>query len=117
MDWNLERGLMKLRMHIGRVAAILVATAILGGCQGAGSGLPGGTRTVNGLEMAPPPEGATGTGPVSTEGLNSYKVYSTTESLCARACKSESQCVTHGFSPLSTINGYVAGQCQLYSRS
>ncbi|NND49221.1 MAG: hypothetical protein HKN60_03100 [Rhizobiales bacterium] len=108
---------MKLRMHIGRFAAVLMAAAILAGCQGSGSGLPGGSRTVNGLEMAPPPEGATGTGPVSTEGLNSYKVYSTTESLCERACKSEAQCVTHAFSPLSTINGYVAGQCQLYNRS
>ncbi len=107
---------MNSRVHISRFAAIVVAAAILASCQ-SGSGLPGGARTVNGLEMAPPPEGATGTGPVSTEGLSSYKVYSTTESLCERACKGESRCVTHAFDSLSTINGYVAGQCQLYSRS
>jgi len=106
------------RHALFRVSAILVGAAMLAGCQGAGtSSLPGGTRTVNGLEMSPPPAGATGTAPASTEGLASYKVYSTTESLCERTCRSEARCVTHAFSPVSTINGYVAGQCQLYGRS
>lgn len=100
-----------------RHAALAVGAAlVLAGCQSTGS-LPGGTRMVNGLEMAPPPAGATGTAPASTEGLVTYKVYSTTETLCERACKAEARCVTHGFNPVSTINGYVAGQCQFYGRS
>ena len=94
----------------------LVAALALAGCQSTGT-LPGGAQTVNGLEMAPPPAGATGTTPASTEGLTTYKVYNTTEALCERACQAEARCVTHGFSPLSTINGYVAGQCQFYGRS
>jgi hypothetical protein len=99
-----------------RTAVVVLAAMALAGCQGSGT-LPGGSRMVNGLEMAPPPAGATGTGPVTTEGLTSYKVYSTTESLCQRTCEAEARCVTHAFSPVSTINGYVAGQCQLYGRS
>ena len=99
-----------------RFAIVTLAVCATVGCQSS-SQLPGGTQVVNGLEMAPAPSGATGTGPVTTDGLTSYKVYSTTESLCQRTCASEARCVTHSFSPLSTINGYVAGQCQLYGKS
>jgi len=101
---------------------IIVGVLFLAGCQ-AGMGSSGSSGTLpgasapGGLVMSPAPRSATGTAPASTEGLKAYKVYNTTEQLCERTCASEAQCVNHSFSPLSTINGYIAGQCQLYSRS
>lgn len=104
---------------IRRVAVVIASATLLAGCQagmGPSGGLPGASAS-GGMVTAPAPRSATGTAPASTAGLKSYKVYNTTEQLCQRTCSAESRCVTHSFSPLSTINGYVAGQCQLYGRS
>ena len=100
-------------------AAVFAAAMLLAGCQ-AGMAPSGGLPSAGapgGLQVAPAPASARGSAPASTAGLATYKVYNTTETLCERACKAEARCVTHAFSPLSTINGYVAGQCQFYGRS
>ena len=99
--------------------SVFVSATLVAGCQagmGSSGGLPGASAP-GGLAISPAPRSATGTAPASTAGLQSYKVYSTTEELCRKTCSAEARCVTHSFSPLSTINGYIAGQCQLYGRS
>jgi hypothetical protein len=109
-------------VSVGRrfiTAAICGAGLLLAACQ---AGMPpgaGGAPTGTGqLATAPPPPNAKSVPPPSpTSGLSSYKVYNTTEKLCDRTCKAEARCVRHSFEPISEINGYIAGQCQLYARS
>lgn len=109
-------------------SALLVAAALaLAGCQG-GAATGGGPVATSAPSSAPasassgttqrpaPRAAAPSTQVAATDGLKSYKVYSTTESLCQQTCRSESRCVTQTFSPIQTINGYVAGQCQLFGR-
>ena len=74
------------------------------------------SSTASASRSAAPATASASTRTAAVAGLKSYKVYNTTESLCAQTCKSESRCVNHAFSPIQTINGYVAGQCQLFSR-
>jgi hypothetical protein len=99
---------------INYFAVAFIATVFLTSCQNMVDDplMPNGPFATN-----PPPAGATRTNPVLTEGLSSYKVYSTTKSLCADACELEESCVTHSFEPISTINGYVAGQCEFFGQS
>lgn len=109
------------RTVIGLLLAI-GAGLILAGCQaGGGAGAGAGGPTASSSHSASSttartaaPKAATKT--ASMNGLKSYKVYNTTESLCAQTCRSESRCVNHKFTPIQKINGYVAGQCQFFGR-
>ena len=109
-----------IRVVFGLLLAI-GASLILAGCQGgapSGAGGPAISAPSSSSQTSARTRSAT-TAPKKTatmNGLKSYKVYNTTESLCAQTCRSESRCVTHKFSPIQTINGYVAGQCQFFTR-
>lgn len=117
------RGLLKF---IGP-AMLIVAGLGLAACQG-GAATGGGPVATSAPAAAPVSRGARAntassaatTAPAprvaNVAGLKSYKVYNTTESLCAQTCKSASRCVNHDFKPIQTINGYVAGQCRLFGR-
>jgi len=100
--------------------AVCGAVLLVAGCQ-AGMGPGPGTGAVAGggqIVATPlPPNAKTVPPPGANSGLTSYKVYNTTEQLCDRTCKAEARCVRHSFQPISEINGYIAGQCQLYGRS
>lgn len=109
---------------IGLCLAVAASLA-LAGCQGGGmAGAAGGpmiaatptTSTSSATTANTWSARAATNAPkqTSTRGLKSYKVYNTTESLCAQTCKSEGRCKSHKFSPIQKINGYVAGQCQFF---
>jgi hypothetical protein len=110
------------------LAAVCGVGLLLAGCQ-AGMAPGGGMGGMGGATLTDQGSGVpiAGTGPVpnakavpppaANSGLTSYKVYNTTEQLCNRTCKAEARCVRHAFQPVSEINGYIAGQCQLYGRS
>lgn len=105
-----------LRMAVIAGAALMVAACQTGpgGPGGPGGSVPVGTAA----SLPPPPSPSAVTTPraAAAAGLSVYKVYNTTENLCARTCSAEARCQQHSFQPLSTINGYVAGQCQLMGK-
>lgn len=123
---NRFRGMLGLALAVG--AGLMLAGCQGGAASGGGESIfaaapPSTARTAAATPQKPAapaptqaPTAAPATRTAALNGLKSYKVYNTTESLCAQTCRSESRCVSHTFTPIQKINGYVAGQCQFFGR-